>query len=84
YLKEGLEVTIAMHGDRAVAIEMPGKVEYEITETQPAVKGDTVSGNVLKDAIMENGLMVRVPIFVNQGDKIRVNTSTCEYVERVN
>ncbi|MBI2476838.1 elongation factor P, partial [Candidatus Uhrbacteria bacterium] len=84
YLKEGLEVTISMHEEKPVAIQLPQKIEYTITETQPAVKGDTASGNVTKDARMDNGLMVRVPIFINQGDVILVNTETGAYAERVN
>ena len=52
-------------------------------QTDPAVKGDTASGNVLKDATMDNGLLVRVPIFIREGDTILVNTEMGEYVERV-
>lgn len=83
YLKEGLDVTVIMHGEKAISMELPLKIEYTITETEPAVKGDTASGNVLKDAIMDNGLMVRVPIFIKQGDTIMVNTEAGDYVERV-
>ncbi len=83
YLKEGLKVTVVMHDNNAVAMELPGKVEYRIVETDPAVRGDTVSGNVLKDAVLDNGLSVKVPIFINTDDKIKVNTVTGEYVERV-
>ena len=72
-----------MHNDKAISMELPLKIEYTITETEPAVKGDTASGNVLKDAKMDNGLMVRVPIFIKQGDTIMVNTETGDYVERV-
>jgi elongation factor P len=83
YLKEGLDVIIIMHNDNAISMELPLKIEYKITETEPAVKGDTASGNVLKDAKMDNGLMVRVPIFVKEGESIMVNTETGDYVERV-
>lgn len=83
YLKEGLDVTVIMHGDKAISMEVPLKIEYTITETEPAVKGDTASGNVLKDAKMDNGLMVRVPIFCKEGDVIMVSTETGSYVERV-
>lgn len=83
YLKEGLEVVISMHGDKPVTVELPRKVEYTVDQTEPAVKGDTVSGNVLKDATMKNGLTVRVPIFITQGDKILVNTESGDYSERV-
>lgn len=84
YLKEGLEVTMVMHGEKAIALELPLKISYEITETEPAVKGDTASGNVQKGAVCDNGLNVRVPIFINQGDMVNINTETGDYVERVN
>jgi elongation factor P len=83
YLKEGLDVTIVMHGDVAVAMELPGKIEYEVVEADPAVKGDTASGNVQKNAKADNGLAIRVPIFINVGDVVRINTETGDYVERV-
>lgn len=83
YLKEGLDVTVIMHGDKAIAMELPLKIEYTIADTEPAVKGDTASGNVLKDATCDNGLKIRVPIFVGVGDTVRVATETGEYVERV-
>lgn len=83
YLKEGLDVTIVMHGEKAIAMELPLKIQYTITQTDTAVKGDTASGNVLKDATVDNGLMVRVPIFCKEGDNILVSTETGDYVERV-
>lgn len=84
YLKESLEVTVVMYNDQALTIDLPRKINYTVTSTQPAVKGDTASGNVQKDATMENGLLVRVPIFLKEGDEISVNTENGEYVERVN
>lgn len=83
YLKEGLEVVIIMHGDKAISMELPMKIEYTVVETEPAVKGDTASGNVLKDAKTDNGLMIRIPIFIKEGDHVLVNTETGDYVERV-
>jgi elongation factor P len=83
FLKEGLDVTVIMHGDKAISMELPIKIEYTVSQTEPAVKGDTASGNVLKDATMDNGLLVRVPIFIREGDTILVNTEMGEYVERV-
>lgn len=83
YLKEGLDVTVIMHGDKAVGIELPQKIEFTIAQTDPAVKGDTASGNVQKDAVTDNGLKIRVPIFVNEGDVVKINTESGEYVERV-
>lgn len=83
YLKEGLVVIITTHNEAPIAMELPRKIDYTIVETEPAVKGDTASGNVSKDAKMDNGLVVRVPIFVKQGETVRVNTESGEYVERV-
>ncbi|MBU0646397.1 elongation factor P [Patescibacteria group bacterium] len=84
YLKEGLEVAVAMHGDLPLTVTIPMKIQYTITHTEPAVKGDTASGNVQKNAECDNGLQVRVPIFINQGDEIIINTDTGAYSERVN
>lgn len=83
YLKEGLEVVVAMHDGSAIAVELPGKIEYTIAQTEPAVKGDTASGNVMKDATADNGLALRVPAFINEGDVVAINTETGDYVERV-
>lgn len=83
YLKEGLEVTIVMHGEKAIAMELPLKIEFTIADTEPAVKGDSAAGNVSKDATCDNGLKIRVPIFVGVGDVVRISTETGSYVERV-
>ncbi len=83
YLKEGLEVSVVTHNDKPLTVSLPQKIEYQITYTEPAVKGDTASGNVLKEAELDNGLKVKVPAFISQGDKILVNTQTGEYSERV-
>lgn len=83
YLKEGLEVTIVMHDGNALTVTLPQKIQFKVTYTEPAVKGDTASGNVLKDAKIDSGIVVRVPVFINEGDEIIINTETGEYVERV-
>ncbi len=83
YLKEGLEVNVVMHEGLALSVSLPQKVEYTIIYTEPAVKGDTASGNVLKEAELDNGLKVKVPSFITQGDHVLVNTDTGEYTERV-
>lgn len=83
YLKEGVEVTIVMHGETPLTIQLPLKIQYKIVETEPAVKGDTASGNVSKDAIVDNGLKIRVPIFIGEGDDVMVTTEDGSYVERV-
>jgi elongation factor P len=83
YLKEGLEVRVLMHNDNALTIALPQKIQYTIAYTEPAVKGDTASGNVLKEAELDNGLKVKVPAFINQDDQIMINTDSGEYTERV-
>ena len=83
YLKEGLEVTVIMHGDKAIAMELPLKIQYTIAQTDPAVAGNTASGNVLKDATTDNGLMIRVPIFIKEGDQVLISSETGDYVERL-
>jgi elongation factor P len=83
YLKEGLEVTVTIHNDNPIGITLPMKIQYKIAYTEPAVKGDSSSGNVTKEAELDNGLKAKVPIFINQGDEIMINTGTGEYSERV-
>lgn len=83
YLKEGIDVVAAVYEGRIVAIQLPKKIQYKIVESPPAVKGDT-SGNVTKEAVMDNGLKVQVPIFIKEGEEILVNTETGEYGGRVN
>ena len=82
YLVENMEVSIMFYRDRAVKVEMPNFLELKITQTDPAVKGDTVSG-ATKPATLEPGAVVQVPLFVNMGDTIRVDTRTGSYVTRV-
>lgn len=83
FMKEGLEVTIVMHDEKALTIQLPIKIQYRIAQTEPAVKGDSASGNVSKDATTDNGLSIRVPIFIAEGDEVMVNTEEGTYVERV-
>ncbi len=82
YLKENMELEVAMYEGRPVYIELPTFVELEVKKTQPGIKGDTVSGGS-KPATMETGLVVQVPLFINQGDIIKIDTRKKEYVERV-
>lgn len=84
YLKEGIDVNVVMHAGNAISISLPQKIQYTVVYTEPAVKGDTASGNVTKEAELDNGLKVRVPMFINQGDEILINTETGAYSERVN
>jgi elongation factor P len=83
FLKEGDEVEITFHAEEETPLtcELPNSVVLEVTYTEPGVKGDTAT-NALKPATVETGAEVRVPLFINQGDKIKVNTTTGEYMER--
>ena len=82
YLKEGVEAIVALHEEHPVSVELPKKITYTITQTQPAVKGDTASGNVTKEVTLETGAKIRVPLFVKAGESISINTETGEYTER--
>jgi elongation factor P len=82
YMKENMNVTIKFFKDEAFAVEPPNFVEMEVTETEPGFKGDTATaGN--KPAIVETGAKVMVPLFIDTGDTIRIDTRTGEYMERV-
>lgn len=83
YLKEGLEVILAMYQENAVAMQLPIKIQYKVKEAPPAVRGDSSSGNVTKEIIMENDLKVYAPIFIKEGEDILVNSDTGEYSGRV-
>jgi elongation factor P len=81
YLKEGDTAILALHGSDIVDVELPAAVELSIAETEPGLQGDRVSG-ARKPATLETGLVVQVPLFVNPGDRIKVDTRTGEYLTR--
>lgn len=81
YLKDGLEVLLIVGEGEALGLELPMSLIYTISETGPGEKGNTVS-NVYKDATLDNGLVVKVPMFINIGDKVKVDTRTGGYIER--
>ena len=82
YLKEGMSLEILNHKGELVGVEMPITVELRVVETGPAFKGDTATaGN--KPAKLETGITIQVPIFINNGDTVKVDTRTGEYLERV-
>ncbi len=81
FLKPRSVVDALVFNDDIISIKIPVKVELKIKETAPAVKGNT-SGNALKEAILETGAKIMVPLFINEGDAIRVNTESGEYTER--
>ena len=82
FLKEGMNVIVAFESEEPIMAQAPASVELEITYTEPAVKGDT-STNALKYATVETGVEIKVPLFINQGEKVRVDTQTGSYIERV-
>ncbi|MBI4645116.1 MAG: elongation factor P [Bacteroidia bacterium] len=84
-LKEGINVEIVFHTDTEspISCDLPSFVEMEVAYTEPGLKGDTASSTALKHATLETGLEINVPLFVNQGDIIRVDTRDCTYSERV-
>lgn len=82
YLKESGEATISFHGADVVQVELPPHVTLKITYTEPGIKGDTATG-ATKPATVESGATVQVPLFVNEGDMIRVDTRTGSYLDRV-
>ncbi|HLR11200.1 MAG TPA: elongation factor P [Sporosarcina sp.] len=81
FLKENMEVHIMSFEGEVLGVQLPITVELEVTETEPGIKGDTASGGS-KPATLETGLVVQVPFFVNQGDKLVINTEEGEYVSR--
>jgi elongation factor P len=82
FLKEGMEVKVTFEEDNPILAEAPTFVELEVTYTEPGLKGDTAT-NTLKPATVETGAQVMIPLFIGEGDKIRIDTRTAAYVERV-
>lgn len=83
WLKEDLLYTVTFYKGNPVSVAAPTFLELTIADTSPGARGDTVSGKVLKPATLETGAEVKVPIFVDKGEKIKVDTRTGEYVSRV-
>ena len=81
YIKEGDDVDIMFWEDRAMSVDLPPKVTLKVVEADPGIKGNSAS-NFLKSAKLENGLLVKVPLFISAGEKIRVDTRSGEYIER--
>jgi len=81
YLKEGLNVDVTFFQGELLGVLLPEKIEMKITQTEPAVKGNTTN-NAMKDAILETGMKVRVPLFVEEGESIIVSTKDGKYVSR--
>lgn len=81
YLKEEQVLQVASYQDEIIGVEMPPNVELTVAETDPGFKGDTATGGT-KPATLETGLVIQVPLFVNSGDLIRVDTRSASYLER--
>jgi elongation factor P len=81
YLVDGASAVILLHGSEVVGVELPAAVELQVTETEPGLQGDRVSG-ARKPAVLETGLSIQVPLFVNVGDRLKVDTRTGEYLTR--
>ena len=82
WLKENMSIQVLMYQSQIMGIEMPTFVELEVVDTEPGVKGDTATG-ATKAARLETGASVQVPLFVNTGDRLRIDTRTGDYMERV-
>ncbi len=82
YLLEGVEVSIMFAQGRIISVELPAAVALTVTACDPGVKNATAT-NVFKNATLETGLQVQVPAFINQGDKLKIDTATAAYIERV-
>jgi elongation factor P len=83
FLSEGLDVEITLFNGNAIGVELPSSVVLQITESEPGIKGDTASG-ATKPAKLSTGAVVNVPLFVKEGEWVKVDTRTGEYLERVN
>ena len=83
YLMENQEYSILFFEGRAISLDLPASVVLTVVESEPAIKGDSVT-NIQKSAKMETGLEIKVPLFVKEGDKLKIDTRTGEYIERAN
>jgi len=82
FLKENIDVTVLFHNQKPIGLDLPYFVELEVVETDPGVKGDTASGGS-KPATLETGAVVQVPLFVKEGDILKIDTRDGSYIERV-
>lgn len=82
-LKDNTVVNILFYKGKAISVELPTFVQLQVKDTEPGIRGDTATGT-LKPATLETGAIVNVPLFINQGDMLKIDTRSFEYVERVN
>ena len=81
FVKENMVCKVLSYKGKVFGVEPPTFVELEITDTEPGIKGDTAT-NATKPATVETGAEIKVPLFINTGDRIRIDTRTCDYMER--
>lgn len=84
YLQEGSKLKVLYYKGRPISIEHPTFIYLKVAETDPGLKGDTAGGAMQKKAVMETGLQVRVPLFIKEGELLKIDTRTGEYLERAN
>jgi len=82
YLKENLTLQVRKYNGEPVSMQLPSTVDLAVAETEPGVRGDSASGGTTKSATLETGLQLRVPLFIKEGEVVRVNTQTGEFVSR--
>ncbi|MBC7347675.1 MAG: elongation factor P [Clostridia bacterium] len=82
FLKDDMTVYVLLHEGETIGVELPNFVELKVVQTEPGVRGDTATGGS-KPAVLETGAVVQVPLFIEEGDVIRIDTRTGEYIERV-
>jgi elongation factor P len=82
YLKEGITVRISFYQGEPLSLELPMKMEFTIEETGPDIRGDSAT-NIWKTAALDNGLVIKVPLFIKTGEKILVDTRTGEYLQKI-
>lgn len=82
YLKDGLLLQLRKYNGDPVAMQLPATVDLTVSETEPGVRGDSASGGTTKTATLETGLQVRVPLFIKEGEVVRINTQTGEFLSR--
>lgn len=80
-LKEGTQVEVLYFGEQPISVNLPPKIDLKVTSAPPGIRGDS-SGNVTKQITLETGLSINAPLFIKEGDSVRINTDTMEYVER--
>jgi elongation factor P len=82
WMQPGMKIQAEYYNGNPIGIQFPPHVELTVTETEPGVRGDTASGGVTKNAVLETGLQIRVPLFIKEGERVKVHTETREFAGR--